>query len=440
MPRATFDGFDTYANIAAMLAARANHIVWWRSTSSSIVTPGRNGFGKELSASGNISTGSNSDAAISPENVDPFPPHHTKPIGTFFMGFAQQLVFSNGYGALTLTLTDWGESAIGGNGSGGADFILYGVDGPPADAVDKFVLDFDTAGAVAGGTVVTSLEAITGGTKMHLNKVLLGNVGSSDTLFFSQEADGVQQVHVDLNNATAVVDGPFNATTGCVFSPYVYNYIEIGGQVTQLFVSNNEVEVARLTGSDISGRGVFNGFTFHGGGSNTQGGGILVDDMYINWDPLGPITVSGNSLVLTPAHTGAAVVIDKIQYVPLGSSDTVKLIGVIYADAGGSPGALLATGDEVVGFRFGRLASLTFTPPYSFSGAADYWIGFINNDSIPVQAADKSISSLVTANTYTMGPPVSAPPMDPEDTLNMGGLPDNRFLGDVRVDALGPVP
>jgi subtilisin family serine protease len=91
-----------------------------------------------------------------------------------------------------------------------------------------------------------------------------------------------------------------------------------------------------------------------------------------------------------------------------GSSGTQVLEGVIYADSGGSPGALIAVSNQVT-FASTSAAGwydLPFSTPVSLA-PGNYWIGFMSGSTsyvIGFRYDSVTGARLYNANTYTSGP------------------------------------
>lgn len=88
---------------------------------------------------------------------------------------------------------------------------------------------------------------------------------------------------------------------------------------------------------------------------------------------------------------------------PNTTSAICKVKAVIYADSSGAPGALLATGTEVIGVTSGTPLVLPIS--YAATGGTTYWIGMIYDQVINWGCNDDSGSGLAKGNTYTSGPP-----------------------------------
>jgi hypothetical protein len=91
-----------------------------------------------------------------------------------------------------------------------------------------------------------------------------------------------------------------------------------------------------------------------------------------------------------------------------GASGTQTLEGVIYADSGGSPGALIAVSNQVTFASTNAAAwyDLPFSTPVSLA-PGNYWIGFMSGSTsyvIGFRYDSVSGSRLYNANTYSSGP------------------------------------
>lgn len=106
--------------------------------------------------------------------------------------------------------------------------------------------------------------------------------------------------------------------------------------------------------------------------------------------------------------TAGSVTKLSIYLAPTGVTGQQALKGVIYADAGGAPGALLGTSNELVfhGSDAAGWYELTLPTPLSLT-AGNYWIGVITGASSNVAGFRYdavSASRVYNANTYTSGP------------------------------------
>jgi hypothetical protein len=112
-----------------------------------------------------------------------------------------------------------------------------------------------------------------------------------------------------------------------------------------------------------------------------------------------------------------------IYLAPTATSGQQALRGIIYSDSGGSPGALVATSNELV-FSSSDAAGwfdLTLPSPVSLS-AGNYWIGMMSG-STPGVAGFRwdsvSGSRVYNSNTYTSGPSNPFGPIGGSDSEQM---------------------
>jgi hypothetical protein len=107
---------------------------------------------------------------------------------------------------------------------------------------------------------------------------------------------------------------------------------------------------------------------------------------------------------------GAAVSVSRLSMYlqPTATAGQQALRGVIYADAGGAPGALLAVSSELL-FSSSQAAgwyALAFSAPVALA-AGRYWIGVISGASSGVAGfrwSSVAASRVYNTNTYTSGP------------------------------------
>jgi hypothetical protein len=92
--------------------------------------------------------------------------------------------------------------------------------------------------------------------------------------------------------------------------------------------------------------------------------------------------------------------------VTLGTS---KWRGVAYADSAGSPGALLSSGTEIVGWTLNTALTLPLTTPQALTAGTPVWLGVINDTSATnLKLVDVSNIGRRVNNTYTSGAPGTA--------------------------------
>jgi subtilisin family serine protease len=118
--------------------------------------------------------------------------------------------------------------------------------------------------------------------------------------------------------------------------------------------------------------------------------------------------------------TAASVSKLSIYLQPTGTSGTQVLKGILYADSGGNPGALLGVSNQL-SFASTQQAGwydLVFPSPISLA-AGNYWIGLISGATTHIAAfrySSVSGSRAYNTNTYTSGPsnPFGTPTFDSE--------------------------
>jgi hypothetical protein len=116
-----------------------------------------------------------------------------------------------------------------------------------------------------------------------------------------------------------------------------------------------------------------------------------------------------NVYTLSASGSGSIKATKLTMYLaPTGTAGQQPLRGVIYADAGGTPGALVASSNEFV-FSSSDAAGwydLTLPSPVTLAPGT-YWIGVLSGSSSYVTGFrydQVSGSRVVNGNTYTSGP------------------------------------
>lgn len=124
-----------------------------------------------------------------------------------------------------------------------------------------------------------------------------------------------------------------------------------------------------------------------------------------------PAVNTANSLYLARVTAPSNCNLISLALVPSSASATAKYKGVLYADSAGVPGALVATGTEVVGATAGVPIVMPFAAPQALVSGTSYWIGYINDTAVNMHTYDGSTGLFVfrrKANTYTSGAPSPA--------------------------------
>lgn len=183
---------------------------------------------------------------------------------------------------------------------------------------------------------------------------------------------------------------------------YHWCYISSGGSETPA-LTNPIVETQFGTSDDTAGWSV---------------GPHACQNAYVHLTTNAP---GANQLMLVQRVADASGTLDSLKCLPNTTSGTAKLKAVAYADSSGQPGALIATGTEVVGCTAGTELTLPFSGGPSITAGTAYWIGLINDTSILFYANNTS-TGYSKANTYTSGPP------SPAGTGFTTGRPTWNFL------------
>ncbi len=127
----------------------------------------------------------------------------------------------------------------------------------------------------------------------------------------------------------------------------------------------------------------------------------------------GAPNILGNYLLLMPVTPIENCTINSIVFQTTGGSSNPAQ-GVLYADSGGAPGTLLASGTPISTFPTPGTGTLGLTAT-ALTANTQYWIGLIIDASYfnPQYAPTGSSELYVASNTYSSGPPSTAPTMSP---------------------------
>lgn len=172
---------------------------------------------------------------------------------------------------------------------------------------------------------------------------------------------------------------------------YAYFYLASGGSELPLLYSHI-VETQFATGDSAV--------------QSTAGPSVLGADFRTTNATNAP---GSNILALRRFVPDASATLNSVSIVPSVSSGAAKFKAVLYADSAGAPGAVVATGTEVVGAVNGTTLVLPFAAGQALTGGTGYWIGIITDTSVGLQQYDSSTNTgRVIANTYTSGAPATA--------------------------------
>lgn len=124
------------------------------------------------------------------------------------------------------------------------------------------------------------------------------------------------------------------------------------------------------------------------------------------WNATGAQSAPGVVLALRQFTCPAGgVTLNSNSIVPNVTNGTVKFKAVLYADSAGAPGALTATGTEVVGCVAATALVLPFASGQVLTAGTAYWIGYITDTSVAIYVADTLGTGRTKANTYASGAP-----------------------------------
>lgn len=140
----------------------------------------------------------------------------------------------------------------------------------------------------------------------------------------------------------------------------------------------------------------------------TPGPGILGPSWRTTTSTAAP---GANRLVLRTYTPDTDCDMESVAFVANSTSATAKFTPAVYADNAGAPGALLATGPEVVGCTAGVAAVLALTAPEALTDGTPVWIGYLTDVSVTLRLHDATALGHSAASTYASGVPDPAPAM-----------------------------
>lgn len=122
-------------------------------------------------------------------------------------------------------------------------------------------------------------------------------------------------------------------------------------------------------------------------------------------------TPGANTIFLRQFTPPVQMSLAEVGCVPATTSATANFRPVLYADSGGSSGSLIQSGPQVTGCNNETPLLCALTTPEVLTGGTPYWIGFITDSNIPLYLNTDAItiSAGKAANTYSGGPPGTAP-------------------------------
>jgi hypothetical protein len=340
---------------------------------------------------------------------------------------------------------EWAVSTTGITG-GGIPYI-----GPPL-SLNGASLGIDgvgNGGILLTHTFTTNFSKAIGGVRFQCNQIG-GNVNTGIVLF---KDGGTIQAQLQYNATTSTLflsnNSSVIATFSGVIAPNTTHYIE-----WNITMSSSGAYQIWLDGVSLgSGTGSFhttaNNFYNQivlqsaGNGVNVGGPAVAFDDLYVddgtgsalNTNPIvdtefatsdsavqftnggfavgyqnsnstGTITVGANGLQLRKITPPVNCTLNSVTIVPTATSASAKFKAVLYADSAGSPGALVATGTEVIGTTANTPRDMPFASGQALTASTSYWIGYIGDTSVAVGQENQTTSlGWYKNNTYASGAP-----------------------------------
>jgi hypothetical protein len=270
-----------------------------------------------------------------------------------------------------------------------------------------------------------------------------------------------------LSIRTGIRTGTILATAAAALLANSIHYLEWDitfGAASAYQVWLDGISIMSGTGNTGSGQTTADGFAFW---ANGTGSSITVDDLYV-FDTTGavnnavvltsPVVVTQYPLgdsqkqwtnagnVILPAGLGSGMTgvgntsgannspganqLCLMRFVPavactlnsvglqmLATSSTANFRATLYADSGGTPGALVATGTQVTGCTTGTANTLPFASGQALTAGTAYWLGYIVDTVAQLAVFEATTVSTLgqrKANTYSSGAPATGAGM----TLN----------------------
>ena len=253
------------------------------------------------------------------------------------------------------------------------------------------------SGGITGTALATSSASVTANTTHYLEfDIAIGTSAS-----YQVWLDGV-----------SIISGTGN-TRGGTSDNYV-NSFSIGANPDGAFLVFDDLYLFDSTGS--TNNAVLNTnprieTQFPTGDSSVQFtfGGATLGQTYST--VIATNAPGANELFLRPFIPTLNCTINSIACVPEATSATAHNEAVIYSDSSNSPHSLLSGGTAVTGTTANAALTSALTTPQSLIAGTRYWLGFITDTSVVLAEVDSTTTGEKAANTYTSGPPATAPAM-----------------------------
>ena len=123
-------------------------------------------------------------------------------------------------------------------------------------------------------------------------------------------------------------------------------------------------------------------------------------------------TPGANVLALRKFTPNVNSTLNSIGIRPESTNLVANFKGVLYADSGGVPGALISDGSQVTGCVADVDLTLPLVTPSAVTAGTPYWIGWYSDTSLPIIQQDNTTNlGFTAARSYGSGAPNPAPAM-----------------------------
>ncbi len=225
--------------------------------------------------------------------------------------------------------------------------------------------------------------------------------------------DGYIKVRINTKTVIDLVDINNNTASTPITSTFdAYGYAATNGYFGTLYFNVDDTYFNDVDGTendDVLGNVRVKSQLTLSNGSNidfTVGG---TDPYWILGDKYetqsGDSGNTQNAVFVFPVTADVSGTLAEVR-VQCTESSSNKIKAVLYADSGGSPGALIASGTEVIGVAANVVSSFPFGSPPALTSGTDYWIGIMfDNASLPNWVTTADSTSYIKTNTYASGAP-----------------------------------
>lgn len=120
---------------------------------------------------------------------------------------------------------------------------------------------------------------------------------------------------------------------------------------------------------------------------------------------------AANLFYVRPFTPSRNCTLNSISIIPNGTSATINLRPIVYADSAGAPGSLLSGGSTVTGLTAGTVSTMPLTTPQSLTAGTQYWLGCMIDVATTngFVVGDTSAAGRTATSTFASGAPGTAP-------------------------------